>query len=318
MFLQRANEGKNDLWRYIITILVVIAGAVLGGIPLLLVLMLNSDGKMSPTDLQKAMEGGDFSEFGISANTFLVLMLLQFVIAFFLLWWMIVALHKKTLTGVMTARFRLDWKRIWLGFAVWGGMMMAFEIVSYAMNPENYIWQFELTSFIPLLVIALILLPIQTSAEELLMRGYLMQGISLISQYRWIPLVITSLVFGLLHGSNPEVSKYGFYTMMLGYISIGLTLGIITLMDDGMELALGVHAANNIFGALFVTFEGSVLATPALFKVKEINPLMANIFGIIACVLFILLMANILGWKDWTKLYGKIKKSEENIILAEE
>lgn len=85
-----------------------------------------------------------------------------------------------------------------------------------------------------------------------------------------------------------------------------------------MELALGVHAANNIFGALFVTFEGSVLATPALFKVKEINPLMANIFGVIACILFILLMTKILDWKDWSKLYGKTKKPEGNITLAEE
>lgn len=214
---------KTIFWRYVITILIVIAGAALGGVPLLVVLMLNSDGTMSPTDLQEAMEAGDFSQFGISSNTFLVLMLLQFVIVFFLLWWMIVALHKKTLTGVMTLAPKLDWRRIWLGFAVWGGMMMAFEIVSYAMNPENYVWQFELASFIPLLVIALVLLPIQTSAEELLMRGYFMQGISLLSQYRWIPLVVTSLVFGLLHGSNPEVNKYGFYTMMLGYISIGLT-----------------------------------------------------------------------------------------------
>lgn len=120
MFLQRANEGKNDFWRYVITILIVIAGAALGGVPLLVVLMLNSDGTMSPTDLQEAMEAGDFSQFGISSNTFLVLMLLQFVIVFFLLWWMIVALHKKTLTGVMTARPKLDWRRIWLGFAVWG------------------------------------------------------------------------------------------------------------------------------------------------------------------------------------------------------
>ncbi len=308
MFLQRANEGKNDLWRYIITILIVIVGAVIGGIPLLVVLLANKGEDMPPSDFQEMIASGDFSELGINANTFLLLMLLQFVFVFFLLWWMIVVLHKKPLVAVMTARSKLDWRRIWLGFGVWALFMFIAEAISYVLHPENYIWQFELTSFLPLIAIALFLLPIQTSAEELLMRGYLMQGISLISQYRWIPLVLTSVVFGLLHGSNPEVAKYGFYTMMIGYISIGLALGMMTLMDEGIELALGVHAANNIFGALFITFEGSVLATPAMFKVKEIDPVTGNIVAIVSSILFILLMAWLLKWTNWTKLYGKINR----------
>ena len=43
---------------------------------------------------------------------------------------------------------------------------------------------------------------------------------------------------------NPEVEKLG-YLILVYYIGSGLFLGIITLMDEGIELALGFHFANN-------------------------------------------------------------------------
>ena len=83
------------------------------------------------------------------------------------------------------------------------------------------------------------------------MRGYLMQGIGLMSGKRWVPLVTTSMIFGLLHFFNPEVEKLG-YGIMVYYIGTGFFLGILTLMDEGLELAIGFHAANNLFTALLV------------------------------------------------------------------
>jgi hypothetical protein len=43
---------------------------------------------------------------------------------------------------------------------------------------------------------------------------------------------------------NPEVSKLGILCLCY-YIGTGF-LRILTLMDEGMELALGFHAANNL------------------------------------------------------------------------
>ncbi len=313
MFLKKAHLGENDLWRYIVTILLLITAAVIGGIPLVvLIIAKNVNGEFDEAALQKAMQSSDFSGLGIEPNLFLILMLLQFVAIFFMLWLLIVKLHKKPLNAVLTGRPKLDWRRIWVGFGVWAALMVVSEGISFILEPDNYELQFNLRAFIPLLIIAILLLPIQTSAEELLMRGYLMQGISLISKYRWIPLLVTSLAFGLLHGANPEVEKYGFGIMMAGYISIGLTLGIMTLMDDGLELALGVHAANNIFGALFVTFEGSVLSTPAIFRVKEIDPVAGNIAGIAMCIVFLFIVSRIFDWNNWgQKLFGEIDSAQE-------
>jgi len=311
MFLKKAKEGQNELWQYILSVFIIIFAAVLGGIPLAAVMMMKgAEEGADLSNMQAILESGDYAQLGMSANMFLFLMLLQFVAVFSALWFCVIAIHKKQWKFVMTARPRLDWSRIWFAFGVWAALLASVELLSYLSDSENYVWQFELQSFLPLLAIALLILPIQTSAEELVMRGYLMQGISLIAKHRWIPLIVTSVIFGLLHGSNPEVSKYGFWVVMPGYIGIGLALGIMTLMDDGLELALGVHAANNIFGALFVTFEGSVLATPALFKVQEINPAMGTIMTIVFSAIFLFIAAKKYGWKDWSKAFGTLERAE--------
>ncbi|NJL75174.1 MAG: CPBP family intramembrane metalloprotease [Saprospiraceae bacterium] len=177
------------------------------------------------------------------------------------------------------------------------------EGIGYLQNPSIYVYQLNWSSFLPLLGIAILILPLQTSVEELLMRGYLMQGISLIFSQPWIPLLVTSLIFGFLHYANPEVAKYGFWVTMPSYIGIGLALAIMTLMDDGLELALGVHAANNIFGALFITFDGSALSTPAIFKVTVINPLAGTIFTIVVSIIFIIIVSRVYRWADWSKIY---------------
>ena len=46
----------------------------------------------------------------------------------------------------------------------------------------------------------------------------------------------------------------------------------MSIMDDGIELAMGVHFVNNLFSALFISFKGAALQTYALFEITEINP----------------------------------------------
>jgi membrane protease YdiL (CAAX protease family) len=67
-----------------------------------------------------------------------------------------------------------------------------------------------------------------------------------------------------MHIFNPEVSKIG-YIILVYYIGTGLLLGIVTLMDEGMELALGFHAANNLVGALLISSDWSAFQTNSIF-----------------------------------------------------
>jgi len=133
-----------------------------------------------------------------------------------------------------------------------------------------------------------------------------MKGIGLFAKSKWIPLIITSLLFGMVHSSNPEISKYGVVPMQLYYISAGLLLGIMTIMDDGLELAIGVHAATNIYGALFVCYDGSVLQTDSIWHVTDINVwVMAGLF-IVSGIIFLILSKKMFDWGSWSKLTEKI------------
>ena len=137
-----------------------------------------------------------------------------------------------------------------------------------------------------------------------------MQGLGVLAKNRWFPLVTTSIVFGLLHFANPEVGKLG-PIIMVYYIGTGLLLGIMTLMDEGMELALGFHAANNLISALLVTTDWTAFQTHSILKdISEPSAGIDILFPVLILfpiVLFIL--ARKYGWSNWKeKLTGKVEE----------
>ena len=143
-----------------------------------------------------------------------------------------------------------------------------------------------------------------------------MQWLGFLSRNRWVPLFLSSILFGLAHSANPEVAEKG-WSIMVFYIGMGFLLGIVTLMDDGLELALGIHFANNFFICILSTSEWSVLQTPSLFK-----KITASSFGffsilleVVPCLLTILILAKKYKWTNWKeKLFGRISalQSEAN------
>ena len=171
------------------------------------------------------------------------------------------------------------------------------------MQPENFEFQFNAKSFFLLFLIAILFVPIQTSFEEYFFRGYFMQFLSYLSKSRAVALVLSSVIFGLMHMSNPEVSDMGL-SIMIFYIGCGLLLAIITLMDDGLELALGFHAANNLFGSLIITSKTAVFQTNALFiysGTSNISEILIQVFIIFPILLFVFSRKY-----NWAKLERKI------------
>jgi hypothetical protein len=120
-------------------------------------------------------------------------------------------------------------------------------------------------------------------------------------------------MFCVFHSANPEVASMG-YGVMVFYIGTGFFLGIMTLMDESLELALGFHLGNNLMAALLVTTDFAALKTDAIFKysgVEDPNDLLTEMLVSIAIVYPIILyiFAKRYEWKDWkSKLTGKIQK----------
>lgn len=80
----------------------------------------------------------------------------------------------------------------------------------------------------------LCLTPLQTATEELLFRGYVMQGLSLLVKRPVAIAVISSVIFTLPHLANPEVARAPLL-VPLQYVTIGLLLAAVTLRDGRLE-----------------------------------------------------------------------------------
>ena len=206
-------------------------------------------------------------------------------------------IHKRPVLSVFTSRKSFDWKRFGFSFLVWGVVMFAFMIVS--MNTGAPIeWNLNFTTFIPLLFISLFLIPIQTTAEELLFRGYLFQGFGFFFKKGWIAILLTGTLFGLLHLANPEVAKLG-NILLLFYIGTGVFMAIISHMDDGIELSMGYHTINNIFASLILTNDWQAFQTEAMYIDHSEPMLGAESFLTILVLqpLLILLFSKVYRWK---------------------
>ena len=235
----------------------------------------------------------------IPSNTRLFLMLFPFAFTFIGLWLIVKKIHEKSMNSIVTSRKKLDFGRIIFAFSLWAFITVTMIFYDYITSPENYLWNFQLVPFLIMFLIAIIFIPLQTSIEEYVFRGYLMQGFGNLFRNRWIPLLLTSVIFGSLHIANPEVGKLG-YGIMIYYIGTGLFLGIMTLMDEGAELAIGWHAANNLVGALLVTADWTAFQTNSVLKdVSEPNlypEMIASIFIFYPIILFI--FSKRYNWKN--------------------
>ena len=232
-------------------------------------------------------------------NTTLVLMLFPFALVAVLVLVVIRYLHNISIREFITVRDKIDWKRI--GFAFTGIVLLnsLFFIISYYTNPSDFQWNFNPQAFAALFLIAIVLVPLQTSAEELFFRGYLMQGFGQIFKYRIFPLLITSLLFGFMHFGNPEIDKLG-PLLIVSYVSMGFFFGIITLMDEGLELALGYHAGNNLLISLLVTSDWTAFQTNSLFlDVSDPDVYMLAFMQLPMLLILLALFSWKYKWKCW-------------------
>ena len=247
----------------------------------------------------------DFSMFHIDKNIGLILMILIFAGVWLVLWLSLKFLHKRPIKSLITPLERINYGKILFAFGFWLVLSIVFEAILYAIQPELYSVQISWKSLVPLILIGLFILPIQTTAEELVFRGYLLQGISHYYKAPWLALIITSVLFGLIHSANPEIKEYGMLPMQLYYIGAGLFLGIITILDDGLELAIGIHAAINFFGAVFSSYEGSVFQTDTILSTSYVNPWIALMLFVTASVIFMLICSKKYHWKPLQSLISK-------------
>ena len=307
MFIEKAKNIKNNWWRYFLVgpLIIFTFWQIIGAIPLGVGFALNADFENLEMDGSNDMMAM-FSVFP-SKNIGLALFLLMFAFGCLGLYLTIKFIHNQSIKSLTTSRDKIDYSRIFYSFFLVVGITVLFMPIDLFLSPDEYELTFNLNQFLILVIICLTLLPLQTSFEEYLIRGYLLQGIGITTKSRFLAFTIPSILFGLLHFANPEIDKLG-NAFIFAYIFMGFFLGLITMMDEGLELALGWHYANNLMAALFITADWSVLQTDSIYKYIGEPDITSQILP--ALVIFPILIYHFSvkykwsGWKD--KLFGKV------------
>ncbi len=322
-FLNNAKSGKNSIWRYLTTIILclgvasLVAGALLG---VLIVVWAVFNQAAFNQNFDTAII------YQLLANPIFIIFLvgLSFSLSFFFLGLSLKVLQKKKLISVINTRNKVRWSRIGKGAIYWFAILLVLDLISYLIDPGSFKISFNLqNNFWILALLALIAFPIQASFEEVFFRGYLVQGVSLIGNWSpknrlllylmrkislirrlvlgislyifdkfkkpWVVLLVTSLIFSLLHWWNGSTIILSL-SIVSGTFIIGLMLGIITLADDGIEMAIGVHIINNIYVSVIHSSPDGGLGNLPSIIVSPSDPYAAPLFLILAAAVLIYLL----------------------------
>ena len=251
-YLDLARAGRNEWWRYLGGALVIAFFWLgLGYLPYILLV-----GAGMATDPLL-----DF----VVINFSIIMMLGGLAVA-------VKLGHRRTLMSLVTPEARVDWRRLAQGAGAWLAIAAVIVAVEHLLYPGRYYVSYNPERFFLFFGLVLVLTPVQCAAEELVFRGYAMQGLGLITRRPALIAVASSLLFTAPHLMNTEIGRHGALIMAANYFAIGMLLATITLRDGRLELAIGLHAANNVFLALAANYEGSALATESVFTARELDP----------------------------------------------
>ena len=256
-FIDLSSKYPSTLLQVIATVLLVVFFYFVGGFGLHIDYVLNASAVSSETvDIQEYMST-------IGSTRMFFWLLFPFLLVFIVFLLAIKWIHRRPILSVFTTRNRFDWGRVFFSFfLVFIILLITTGIQIYF--SEDIIWNLEWANFIPLVITSIVMIPFQTTIEELLFRGYLMQGLKTKLGSNIFAVLLSGCCFGLMHIGNPEIEVIGYHVLSY-YIIIGIFLGCLAVFDNGLELSIGFHAANNIFAALIVSNDWQVFQTDALF-----------------------------------------------------
>lgn len=255
-YLDFARSGRSSGWLY------------LGGFASILTFWLFASAIMLVPFILTGVvdESGEFKNWPVWASNLVTL--LTFIPLLVATPLVVRWFHGRPWRSVITPFTRINWKIIALGALIWGGLLIVTSLGGILVGVDSVEWAFEPSVFIPNAIVCTLLLFFQTSAEELLFRGYLPQWLALLTRNRLIQSTVIGLAFTIPHMLNPEVVDLRGWEYLLGitnYFLVGFFLAWVSITSGTIELALGAHFINNWLSSLLVSYDNSVLGNAGLF-----------------------------------------------------
>lgn len=285
MNFTNVQEGKNSWKRYVLSLVVMVVFITIAGFPYAIIgeQIVQSDGNPNTYFDEELVDY-------VGLNPLVNFTLLNSVFVFWLLGIFVAIrfVHKRKFITLITPKKHIEWKRVGFGFITFFLILSTTTLFDAIFNPGDYsLNDIQLSDFIILFLLVLVLTPIQTTCEEVFFRGYLMQFIGKWVRNPQILSLIAGGIFGSLHFTNPEMS-YSPIFVGADYLLTGIIWCYISAKTNSIELSIGAHAANNMFLGWFLTMDDTVMGDiPSLFLVKNIDPLMTLMWDAFALGTFL-------------------------------
>ena len=110
------------------------------------------------------------------------------------------------------------------------------------------------------LLAALVCVCVQSGAEELVTRGYMMGAIR--DRYNvWVAAAVNSLFFGALHLLNPGITVLSFVNI----VAVGLALSVVMIKLESLWFCIAMHTAWNFSQSIFFGLPNSGIVSEGSF-----------------------------------------------------
>lgn len=182
------------------------------------------------------------NDFGKTLGTFSLVCL---VFGLALLAFMLAArqLHQRSIMSFINTDHNFNWKHYFSGFLIWGSLLFTGSLISNFEAFEVFISHFNGFQFGVLLIVGFVSIGVQSFFEEIIIRGYWLQGLYLRIKSLVVLVLVNAFIFGLLHFG------YGIESFLSSW-TWGITFALITIMQNRIEFISGAHNANNLLLSL--------------------------------------------------------------------
>jgi hypothetical protein len=191
--------------------------------------------------------------------------LIFFVILFWRIW------DKKKIRYIGLTNIKSSWKDLCIGL-LFGAISFTIVAVTLLVTKSvELVNSFSQPSLSKALIIQLVIFIFVGINEELFSRGYC---ITVLKQTKvsWVPIVVSSIIFALMHAMNSGISLLAYINLFL----FGITMGYLFIKTKNIWMCIGYHITWNYFQGNIFGFLVSGNTTDSIYTVKTIN---ANIIN---------------------------------------
>ena len=286
LFLSNARQGLNRWWRWVLGILLILViWQGVGTVPLVTACGYLNNSSIRQFTCNNLQISGDSAVPGYLLTNY------SFIIGIVGVWITVRLIHRKSLTQVITGRLTFDYNRVI--YAIWIGLLLNAVVLILNLLVFHQDMTFKapnIGEYVTFFLFAVVLTSYQAGFEEVFFRGYLLQGFSLITRNRIFLVAVTTLLFTAVHLLNPEAQEAGYPAYVSSIAIFGIFLAVVSLLDGGIELAIGYHAINNLWIILIANTDVTSIPSPSLFELPtEQVGLFPDVF--VQLFIFIVLLA---------------------------